>query len=267
MFCLTNVLSLTSPLSKVLKSLNMDLPSAPTSVQHIMSILQVRRRDMTQFSAVHAAAEASMADLDISVTIPRLAMHQQNRANTPASSPNEYYWRALYIPLLDYIMTLLQNRFSGDTINILQELSNIGPAEVVITAAKNSKLIAKKLLQKYGNLLSLPPFHAGELQLAAELDLWWSKWIRESGLLPLTSSDSLNEFCDKELYPATNNMLQLLLTLPVSVATAERSFSTLRRLKTWLQFRMTEQWLTGLALMNIHREQTIYVDAVIDRMC
>jgi hypothetical protein len=28
---------------------------------------------------------------------------------------------------------------------------------------------------------------------------------------------------------------------------------------------MTEQRLTGLALMNIHREQTISVDAVIDR--
>jgi hypothetical protein len=28
---------------------------------------------------------------------------------------------------------------------------------------------------------------------------------------------------------------------------------------------MTEQRLTGLALMNIHRAQTIFVDAVIDR--
>ena len=205
-----------------------------------------------------------LIDLDISVTIPRLAKHQRNRANPPASSPNEYYWRAIYIPLLEYIMTDLQNRFSGDTINILQELSNIVPAKVVTAAANNSQILAKQLLQKYGNLLSLPPSHAGELQLAAELDLWRSKWIRESGSLPLTASDALNE-CDKELYPATNNLLQLLLTLPVSVATAERSFSTLRRLKTWLRSRMTEQRLTGLALMNIHREQTISVDAVIDR--
>jgi hypothetical protein len=70
---------------------------------------------------------------------------------------------------------------------------------------------------------------------------------------------------DIDRWFVTNCLLHLLLTLPVSVATAERSFSTLRRLKTWLRSRMTEQRLTGLALMNIHREHSVSVDAVIDR--
>jgi hypothetical protein len=266
MFCVTDVLSLTLPLSTVLQSLNMDLPSALASVQDILSILQTRRTDKSHFSAVYAAAEAMMVELEISVTTPRRVKQQQNRPNPPASSPDEYYWRALYIPLLDCIIVDMQSRFSSDTICILHELSNIIPAKVVTLNNSQVLPVAGHLLRKYGNLLSLPSSHAGELQLSAEIALWRSKWMREVEpcTLPATASDAF-QACDKEMYPATSSLLQLLLTLPVSVATAERSFSTLRRLKTWLRSRMTEQRLTGLALMNIHREQSISVDAVIDR--
>ena len=38
--------------------------------------------------------------------------------------------------------------------------------------------------------------------------------------------------------------------MPVSAATAERSFSLLKRLKTWLRNTMMQDWLIGLALMN-----------------
>jgi hypothetical protein len=264
MFCVTDVLSLTLPLSAILQSISMDMASALASVQDILTVLQSRRADMSQYSAVYTAAESVMAELDISVTTPRSVKKQQNRPNPPASSPHEYYWRALYIPLLESVIADLQSRFSGDTINILQELSNLIPAKVV--TIDDSRAVAKSLLQKYGDLLNLPSSSAGELQLGGEIDLWRSKWIREGAHCrpPVTASDALI-VCDSKLYPATNCLLHLLLTLPVSVATAERSFSTLRRLKTWLRSRMTEQRLTGLALMNIHREHSVSVDAVIDR--
>ena len=38
----------------------------------------------------------------------------------------------------------------------------------------------------------------------------------------------------------------------VSVSSAERSFSTLRRVKSWLRTRMGEDRLIGLTLLNIH---------------
>ena len=48
-------------------------------------------------------------------------------------------------------------------------------------------------------------------------------------------------------------LLKLLLVLPISTATAERTFSSLRILKTWLRSTMGEERLSGLALMYIHR--------------
>ena len=50
--------------------------------------------------------------------------------------------------------------------------------------------------------------------------------------------------------------------MPVAV-TAERSFSLLKRLKTWLRNTMVQNRLTGLALVNFHHEMPIDIDQVL----
>jgi hypothetical protein len=85
-----------------------------------------------------------------------------------------------------------------------------------------------------------------------------------NGKIPETALEVL-DVCDVDMFPAIHTLIHILATLPVSVATAERSFSTLRRLKTWLRTRMVEDRLNGLALMHIHRDISIDIDQVIDR--
>ena len=51
--------------------------------------------------------------------------------------------------------------------------------------------------------------------------------------------------------------------MPVSTASAERSFSTMRRLKTYLRSTMTDKRLTGPALMNIHTDLEIDSEEVL----
>lgn len=58
--------------------------------------------------------------------------------------------------------------------------------------------------------------------------------------------------------------LKIYGSLPISVATAERSFSTLRQLKTWLRSTMLQERLCGLALMHIHRDIILDANQVID---
>ena len=70
--------------------------------------------------------------------------------------------------------------------------------------------------------------------------------------------------CDEQCFPIVSALLTILLTLPSSTASAERSFSTLRRLKTWIRSRMGEDRLTALALLNIHRDIEIDTDSVVD---
>lgn len=71
--------------------------------------------------------------------------------------------------------------------------------------------------------------------------------------------------CDEDVFPLINKILKLLITLPISNSSSERTFSSLRRLKTWLRSTMCETRLTGLALLNIHRDIDIEVEKVIQR--
>jgi hypothetical protein len=55
-------------------------------------------------------------------------------------------------------------------------------------------------------------------------------------------------------------LIRLLLVLPSSSCSAERSFSTLRRLKTYLRSNMTAKRLNAVAVLNIHKDCTDALD-------
>ncbi|VVC44413.1 Ribonuclease H-like domain,HAT, C-terminal dimerisation domain, partial [Cinara cedri] len=67
----------------------------------------------------------------------------------------------------------------------------------------------------------------------AELKLWKSKLAR----LNVVQKSILEAFllCDSIHFPNINKLLKIVCTLPVSTATPERTFSTLKRVKTYLR--------------------------------
>lgn len=88
------------------------------------------------------------------------------------------------------------------------------------------------------------------------------KW--EMSLTKPTSIVETLEDSNKALYPAIYAILLVLLTMPVATATVERSFSVLKRVKTYLRSTMNQERLSSLALLHIHREVEIDVNQVID---
>ena len=66
-------------------------------------------------------------------------------------------------------------------------------------------------------------------------------------------------------YEGINHLLWIFCTLPVTSCTAERAFSALKLLKTYLRKSITDERLTGLALMYIHPDINIDVETIIDR--
>jgi len=52
-------------------------------------------------------------------------------------------------------------------------------------------------------------------------------------------------------YPNSYTLYKIFYTLPVSSATAERSFSRLKLLKTYIRSTMTEDRLSNLAILSI----------------
>ncbi|XP_066947130.1 uncharacterized protein [Macrobrachium rosenbergii] len=71
----------------------------------------------------------------------------------------------------------------------------------------------------------------------------------------------------EELYPNLWVALRIACTLPVTVASAERSFSKLKLIKTYLRSSMGHDRLTGLAIIIISHEvgkQVSYEDIIDD---
>ncbi|XP_025416778.1 zinc finger MYM-type protein 1-like [Sipha flava] len=103
------------------------------------------------------------------------------------------------------------------------------------------------LVKKYSQLL--PSF--SPLVVIAEFKLW-STSLQNVPKIPSNLSELLNN-CNESDYPNVYKLLKIVVTLPITTATAERSFSTMRRLKTYLRNTMAENRLNELAQLNIHR--------------
>jgi hypothetical protein len=58
----------------------------------------------------------------------------------------------------------------------------------------------------------------------------------------------------EESFPALPKCLQIALTIGVTSASAERSFSALRRLKTYLRSTITQERVTYLSVIYVERE-------------
>lgn len=76
-----------------------------------------------------------------------------------------------------------------------------------------------------------------------------SKQMTAFQLLSFLSEKKLDE-----IYPNLWIALKIALTLPVTVASAERSFSKLKLIKTYLRSTMSQERLSGLAIMSINHE-------------
>lgn len=66
------------------------------------------------------------------------------------------------------------------------------------------------------------------------------------------------------MFPSLNKILRIFITLPVTSATAERSFSALKAIKSQLRTSMMEKRLSALACLLIHNDQSIDIEQVVE---
>jgi len=100
----------------------------------------------------------------------------------------------------------------------------------------------------------------------AQLQIW-KRFLEEESQeeRPHSFIESLN-FCSAHIFPSVFTAIKIAACIPVTVVPVERSFSTLKRLKTYLRNTMGEEPLNGLALVNFHRGIQLDVDGVLDRI-
>ncbi|EDO40596.1 predicted protein [Nematostella vectensis] len=106
-------------------------------------------------------------------------------------------------------------------------------------------------------------FYTDDLVSPDVLDVELVHWRIEEESIPRSAVNALKN-CDAEFYPNVHVLLRILCTLSVTSAESERSFSTMKRLKTYLRNTMSTERESSLALISVHYNRSLDVDAIID---
>ncbi|CAN7947177.1 unnamed protein product, partial [Ixodes hexagonus] len=205
--------------------------SASNIVKDTIVVLSEKRNPLNvekTFREIFAHAEEIAENMGAQLDVPRLVQRQMNCAKLPPQTAESYFRAHVYIPLVESVVEDLKQRLPEEVLEVYS-LNTLLPRHVNEKGAQEKLSI---LAAKYGVLLGMGDV-AFQTIIRAEFSLWSAKWRREQekGPLPSTAVETL-EASEPELYPNIRTLLRVLATLPVSVATAERSFSTLRRIKT-----------------------------------
>ena len=70
---------------------------------------------------------------------------------------------------------------------------------------------------------------------------------------------------NQDLYPDIYAIFTVLITIPVSSASSERSFSVMRSVKNCLRATMGDERSSNLLLLHIHRTRNLSVEDVINK--
>ena len=159
-----------------------------------------------------------------------------------SSSLSEQLKVTLFLPVLDAMLSELERRFSDKNITHMRAIQACAPGSPHFLEASHIAPLA----DFYGldkNALpmecSLAKHTLGGKDLEELIDV-----LRE--LTPLRTA-----------FPILVKSIQIALTIAVSTAHCERSFSALKRIKSYLRSTMTQQRLVDLAILSIEKELSV----------
>ena len=170
------------------------------------------------------------------------------------ATPKLKFKSNFFYPLVDQAMMSIKERF-----NLLREVSSafsfLYTRDKLLLVQQEIALLTccKEFQKKFGDIDSD--------EMSTELQRFVLILQKKRNLN--TAQDFLNYLLTThlfELYPNVYIALRILLTCPVTVASAERSFSKLKLIKTINRTSMTDSRLSSLAMLSIENDCAQFLD-------
>ena len=252
LICLTIIAkysAMLEPIAKSFQAINTDFFGARNQIISLTSVISMHREnaEVVFREDIFAKVDEMSKELHLELSIPRTVARQCYGTNTGMRTTNaqEYFQQAIFIPYLDSILTSLRLRFD-DSEFIPSSLLTLHPIRAVALTRENFKVEVARL----DNIYKLDNFFVGALT-------WYDMWKHSNEAKNIEADLTLEELVINHcsFYPAIRHALLIALTLPSTTCTVERSFSTLRRVKTWLRATMGESRTSGLCMVSVHRKK------------
>ena len=186
--------------------------------------------------------------LDDSVVFETVGQRQTGNLSVKEEFKTQFYY-----PVLDRFLCELKRRFEDQNIDVLRGIAACTP--------KSTNFLSIEDLQSFCEMYGVQA--GNDLKIEVEL-------VKK---LPETlSMDSLGSFrrylsSFRPAYSTLCHLAQIAMTIAVTSAESERSFSALKRIKTRLRSTMGQEHLSALAILSIEREiaEELDYDSVIDQ--
>ena len=255
-----NILSKIDIVSKIIQKPNFDVAQCCTHLNNLKKFLKAYRSD-EGFNDLLIDAKEIASSLDIEPKFikqrglkPRKVKKQFDYEcdDEPMYDETLKFKVDCFFNALDVIITSVDERF-----RILSSYSNNFAFLWNIDKFKNySEKEQLELCQKVENVLNDETRNERDIiavELVKEL-----QYLQNFDEKVITSPEeilnyiTINNLVDS--FPNTSIILRILLTMPVSVATAERSFSKLKIIKNYLRSTMGQNRLSNLAIISIESD-------------
>ncbi|XP_065920227.1 zinc finger MYM-type protein 1-like [Dysidea avara] len=172
------------------------------------------------------------------------------------SSPKDMY-RQTYYEAIDVVAEEVKRRFDQPDICMIRDIENL-----LLKSANEGTidLLSKKIIKFLGVDVNIKRL---KVQLAMLPDV--IKTAFDGSVKKVTNIRTITEAMTKSslyqnMLSELDRLLLLYLTFPVTTATAERSFSSLHRVKSYLRNTLSACKLNNLLLMHVHQNRTDDLD-------
>ena len=179
---------------------------------------------------------------------------QPRRFETGTAEPElfedvKFLYRSVYYEALDLSIAAVHDRFDQPGFKVYRNLQDL---LLKVARGEHWEECFKPVIAFYGDNLDVS-------QLRLHLEILGASYPNDR------SKAKLNDIIDyvrglstneQQLISAVVTVIQLILVMPATNAISERSFSAMRRLKTYLRATMKQERLNHLLLLQVHKKHT-----------
>ena len=216
----------------------------------------VRHRSDSAFHTFYQSVVSEASDYTLSPVLPRQRrVPRRIDDGTPGhifSSPEDHY-RKQYYEVMDILTEEMARRFDQAAFSLLQEMERL-----LIDSCNGTRVTpSSNFKEMYKNDLNMDTLNV-QLSMLPDV-VTTANEEHHVGIKRVTSVRTVCDIFNTCRFPKTmlgevDHLLHLYLTIPLTSATAERTFSTLRRLKSYLRSTMTQKRLNHLILLHTFKK-------------
>ncbi|CAF3555536.1 unnamed protein product, partial [Rotaria socialis] len=256
--------SATEKLSRIIQSSSCCLQDVLSSAESVILYFE-RIRDDINFKSFYTKVlkeSKSLTDKLILARHRRPPKRYQSSSDSVEFSSYEEFYRQQYMKSLGIVVNMLQNRFTQKNFKLLCNVEKF-----IFYAENNSLDDSNDYFQ------SIMDFYYGDIDVeklkveALMIVDFYQSVIKtnQMNIKQITKISTIRKIfnsCEvgKEMFKEYQKLIKLYLTIPVTTATAERTISTLNRLKTAIRSTMTQSCLNLCLLLHIYKEKIDKID-------